>query len=68
MSKDCSDSTKRRLLKTREAGAYLAISPWKLRRLVQTSKLPHISDNDGSPWRFDVRDLDNYINEHKMIA
>ncbi len=66
--KDCPHSSTRRLLKTREAASYLAVSPWKLRKLVQDSKLPYVSDNDGSPWRFDLRDLDSYIDHNRQNA
>ena len=51
-----------RLVKSEQPAAYLAISPWKLRNLVQQGKIPYIEDGGGtSPWRFDVRDLDEYI-------
>jgi excisionase family DNA binding protein len=53
-----------RLVKVKQASSYLGISPWKLRNLVQQGKIPFIEDGGGkSPWRFDIRDLDDYI-EH----
>jgi excisionase family DNA binding protein len=49
-------------VKTKQAAEYLAISPWKLRSLVQQGLIPYIEDGGGtSPWRFDVRDLDTYV-------
>jgi len=49
-------------VKTKQAAEYLAISPWKLRNLVQEGLRPYIEDGGGtSPWRFDIRDLDTYI-------
>jgi excisionase family DNA binding protein len=54
------------LLRTKEAAPYLGISAGKLRHLVQAGKLPFIEDEDRSPWRFDVRDLDAYIEQHRQ--
>jgi len=56
----------RRLLKTREAAAYLATSEWKIRELVRDGELPVIDDGKGGPWRFDVCDLDTYIEQHRQ--
>ena len=56
-----------RLVKIKQAAAYLAISPWKLRNLVQQGKISYIEDGGGtSPWRFDVRDLDDYIERNRQ--
>lgn len=56
-----------RLVKVKQAAAYLAISPWKLRNLVQQGKIPYIEDGGGtSPWRIDVRDLDDYIERNRQ--
>jgi excisionase family DNA binding protein len=55
----------RRLLRTREAAAYLSISPWKLRRLVQDGALPIVQDSEGAAWRVDLRDLDGFIERNK---
>jgi excisionase family DNA binding protein len=54
-----------RLLRTRAAAAYLGVSPWKIRRLVQDGHLPYVSDSDRSGWRFDVHDLDRYVEANK---
>jgi excisionase family DNA binding protein len=68
MSKTSKNSTLApRLAKIKQAAAYLAISPWKLRNLVQQGKIPYIEDGGGtSPWRFDVCDLDDYIERSRQ--
>lgn len=55
----------KRLLRTREAAAYLSVSPWKLRRLIQDGLLPVVQENEGAAWRVDVRDLDAFVERHK---
>jgi excisionase family DNA binding protein len=56
-----------RLVRVKQAAAYLAISPWKLRNLVQQGLIPYIEDGGGtSPWRFDIRDLDEYIERNRQ--
>lgn len=59
---------RQRLLRTKEAAAYLSISQWKLRRLTQDGRLPYVQDCDGSPFLFDVRDLDVYIDQNKHLG
>jgi len=57
-----------RLVKTKQAAEYLAISQWKLRNLVQRGLIPYIEDGGGtSPWRFDIRDLDAYIERSRRV-
>jgi len=57
-----------RLVKTKQAAEYLAISQWKLRNLVQQGLIPYVEDGGGtSPWRFDVRDLDAYIKRSRRV-
>ena len=57
-----------RLMKTKQAAEYLAISQWKLRNLVQLGLIPYIEDGGGtSPWRFDIRDLDEYIQRSRRV-
>jgi len=57
-----------RLVKTKQAAEYLAISEWKLRNLVQQGLIPYIEDGGGtSPWRFDIRDLDEYVERSRRI-
>lgn len=55
----------KRLLRTREAAAYLSLSQWKLRSLVAGGLLPVIQADDGSPFLFDRRDLDGWAERHK---
>ncbi len=54
-----------RLLRTRDAAAYLGCSPWKIRRLVQDGVLPYIPASDFGAWWFDVNDLDHYVESQK---
>lgn len=57
-----------RLVKTKQAAEYLAISEWKLRNLVQQGVIPYIEDGGGtSPWRFDIRDLDAYVERSRRL-
>lgn len=58
----------RRLLRTKEAAEYLGISPWKLRRLIQSGQLPVVQDGDDSPFLLDMRDLDSYIERNKRLV
>ena len=55
----------RRLLKTKQAAAYLSLSEWKLRRLIQDAILPVVQNAGGGPFLLDVRDLDAYIENNK---
>jgi hypothetical protein len=54
-----------RVLKTKHAARYLAMSTWKLRNLVQVGEIPCIVGSGTSPWLFDLRDLDNWIEQQK---
>jgi excisionase family DNA binding protein len=59
----------RRLLRTNEAAHYLGMSPWTLRQMVERRELPYISSGDNtSAWRFDIRDLDRWIEAHRIGA
>ena len=55
----------RRLIRTKEAAAYLSMSDWKLRRLIQEGTFPVVQDHEGGPFLLDVRDLDGYVENHK---
>ncbi len=58
---------KNKVMKTREAAKYLAVSPWKLRNLVHAGKLAYISDGDStSAMRFLVEDLDDYLSRCRI--
>jgi excisionase family DNA binding protein len=55
-------------VKTKQAAEYLAISEWKLRNLVQQGLIPYIEDGGGtSPWRFDIQDLDAYVERSRRV-
>jgi excisionase family DNA binding protein len=56
-----------RVLKTKQAAQYLSISAWKLRNIVQAGEIPCILADGTSPWLFDIRDLDNWIERRKRI-
>jgi len=55
-----------RMLKTNDAAAYLGISPWKLRNLVQSGEIRYIPGDGTSPWLFDKQDLDSWIETRKQ--
>ena len=55
----------RRLIRTKEAAAYLSMSDWKLRRLIQGGTFPVVQDHEGGPFLLDIRDLDSYVENHK---
>jgi len=57
-----------RLLRTREAAAYLGISAWSLRNLVYGEQIPVVQLADNAPFLFDVRDLDAFIERHKRTG
>jgi excisionase family DNA binding protein len=60
--------SQRRLVKVKEAAAYLSISPWSLRKLVQTQEIPIVRLQDRGRWLLDVRDLDRFVEARKMYA
>ena len=55
-----------RLLKTNDAAAYLGLSAWKLRNLVQTGEISYIAGDGTSPWLFDKQELDQWIENRKQ--
>jgi excisionase family DNA binding protein len=58
-----------KVMRTREAAKYLAISPWKLRKLVHEGRIAFISDGDStSALRFLVDDLDDYLSRCRVPA
>ena len=58
----------KRLLRTKQAAAYLAISEWKPRILIQDGSVPFIQYRDGGPFLLDLLDLDAYIEKRKHKA
>lgn len=58
----------KRLLRTREAAEYLSVSKWKLRSMVADGQLPVVQADDSSPFLFDLKDLDNWAEQHKRTG
>jgi excisionase family DNA binding protein len=58
----------RRLLKVKQAAAYLSISPWTLRKLVQDQQLRIVKLDARGPWLLDIRELDQFIEIRKEFA
>jgi hypothetical protein len=56
----------KRLLRLKDASAYMSLSTWQLRRIVQAGEIPLVRiGSEGAPWLVDVRDLDQFIDQHK---
>lgn len=53
-------------LKTNEAAAYLGVSPWKLRNLVQAGEISYVAGAGTSPWLFDKQELDHWVETRKQ--
>ena len=58
---------RQRMMRVREAAAYLGSSPWKIRQLIANRRIPFMQDGDG-PFLLDVRDLDGFIERSKRIV
>jgi Helix-turn-helix domain len=62
-----SESAKQRCLKTKGAARYLGMSPWALRQEVNKGELHVVSSGEHtSSWKFDIRDLDAWVERHKI--
>jgi len=59
---------KRRLVRTKVAAEYLSVSEWSLRNLVANGELPVVQTSTGSPFLFDLRDLDGWIERNKKLT
>lgn len=57
---------KKRLLTTKEAATYLGMSDWSIRQLVKSGRLPVVSGCEECNWKFDVHDLDEFIENNKQ--
>lgn len=58
-----------RLLDINDAGRYLSMSDKAVRELIQAGQLSYIQKIAGrSPYLLDVRDLDRWIEKHKIMA
>jgi excisionase family DNA binding protein len=67
MGNKSSKTIQKRLLKTGEAAVYLSCSAWKIRKLVLEGKLQYVADSEDTDWRFDLRDLDAFIDANKHM-
>jgi excisionase family DNA binding protein len=52
-------------MRLREAAQYLCLSPWKLRHIIQSGRLPIVQYGENAPWLLDVRDLDEWVDRNK---
>lgn len=59
------DNPAPRLVKVKDAARYLSISPWTLRKLVQTQQLRIVKLENRGPWLIDIEDLDHFIEGRK---
>lgn len=57
----------RRLLRTREAAAYLGMSAWRLRQIIADGQMPVVASGEGKPFLLDVCDLDAWIERNKQL-
>jgi excisionase family DNA binding protein len=55
----------RRYLRVKAAADYLGFSPWKVRELIASGKLPYMQDGDSGPFMLDIKDLDAFMEKHK---
>jgi hypothetical protein len=56
-----------RLFRTKDAAHYLGMSAWALRKEVGKGELPFISSGEHtSSWKFDVGDLDAWVERHRI--
>lgn len=58
------DFIKKRLFSLSEAAAYLGRSTWSVRRLIWSGALPSV--RAGGRVHVDVRDMDAFIDKHKV--
>ncbi|MFB3923862.1 MAG: helix-turn-helix domain-containing protein [Terriglobia bacterium] len=58
----------KRLLKLKDAAEYLGVGKTKMRQLAREGDIPFIQEAKGYSIRFDIRDLDLYIERMKRIS
>jgi len=63
-----SDDKPKRLLKVAAAAHYLSISPWSVRKLVQSQQLRVVQMDDRGPWLLDITELDRFIEARKRFV
>lgn len=58
----------RRLMRLKESASYLSMSPWQLRRIIQSGELAVIrqSGNGHAPFLLDRAELDSWIDRAKV--
>jgi excisionase family DNA binding protein len=56
----------RRLLRTRQAAEYLGLSKDTILAMARSGELPFIQRTPDSPFLFDVKDLDRWIEDAKQ--
>ena len=61
------ETSAHRLLRLKQAAAYLSISTWTLRAIVQRGELPVVKYGANVPWLIDIRDLDSWVDRHKEV-
>lgn len=61
-------TTGRRLMRLKEAGEYVCLSPWKLRHIIQSGQIPIVKYGENTPWLVDVRDLDEWVQRNKHFV
>lgn len=67
MTERSNNSSLRRLMRSKPAADYLGVSTKAVRQMVLAGELRAIPGNGlRSPWRFDVRDLDEWIERSKV--
>jgi len=57
-----------RLLRLKDAAEYLSMGTKALRQLLHSGKLPYVQLEKNRPFLVDRRDLDNFIDRHKVGA
>ncbi len=55
-----------RLLRLKPAAEYLGRSPKSLRAMIQRGELPVIKTDNHAPFLIDLRDLNEWIENHKV--
>lgn len=57
---------KQRLLNLKEAALYLNMTPRSMRKWVWNQSIPVIQFCKNGKWRFDLHDLDQFIEKNKL--
>ncbi|MBZ5721172.1 MAG: helix-turn-helix domain-containing protein [Acidobacteriia bacterium] len=55
-----------RLLRLKPAAEYLGRSPKSLRAMIQRGELPVVKTDNHAPFHIDLRDLNEWIENHKV--